>query len=80
LLWHRPDRRRNPIWAFARREAHLCGLAAVVNSVGGRAPMRGRGVLVGEEGEVGEVPQGAVVLGKAKTRPEVGRRGLAPRR
>jgi hypothetical protein len=42
--------------------------------------MRGRGVLVGEEGEVGEVPQGAVVLGKAKTRPEVGRRGLAPRR
>jgi hypothetical protein len=74
LLWHRPDRRRNPIWAFARGEAHLCGLAAAVNSVGGRAPMRGRGVLVGE------VPQGAVVLGKAKTRLEVGRRGLAPRR
>jgi hypothetical protein len=37
-------------------------------------------VLVGEKGEVGEVPQGTVVLGKAKTRPEVGRRGLAPRR
>jgi hypothetical protein len=37
-------------------------------------------VLVGEEGEVSEVPQGAVVLGKAKTRPEVGRWGLAPRR
>jgi hypothetical protein len=33
------------------------------------------GVLVGEEGEVSEVPQGAVVLGKAKMRPEVGRRG-----
>jgi hypothetical protein len=37
-------------------------------------------VLVGEEGEVGEVPQGAVVLGKVKTRSEVGRRGLASRR
>jgi hypothetical protein len=37
-------------------------------------------VLVGEEEEAGEVPQGTVVLGKSKTRPEVERRGLAPRR
>jgi hypothetical protein len=37
-------------------------------------------VLVGEEEEAGEVPQGAVMLGKSKTRPEVERRGLAPRR
>jgi hypothetical protein len=33
--------------------------------------------LVGEKGEVGEVLQGSVVLGKVKTRPGVGRRGLA---
>jgi hypothetical protein len=32
-------------------------------------------VLVGEEEEAGEVPQGTVVLGKSKTRPEVERRG-----
>jgi hypothetical protein len=37
-------------------------------------------VLVSEEEEAGDVPQGAVVLGKSKTRPEVERRGLAPRR
>jgi hypothetical protein len=37
-------------------------------------------VLVGEEEEAGEVPQGTVVLGKSKTRMEVERRGLAPRR
>jgi hypothetical protein len=36
-------------------------------------------VLVSEEEESGEVPQGTVVLGKSKTRPEVERRGLAPR-
>jgi hypothetical protein len=32
-------------------------------------------VLVGEEEEADEVPQGVVVLGKSKTRPEVERRG-----
>jgi hypothetical protein len=37
-------------------------------------------VLVGEEEEAGEVPQGAAVLRKSKTRPEVERRGLASRR
>jgi hypothetical protein len=37
-------------------------------------------VLIGEEEEAGEVPQGATVLEKSKTRPEVERRGLAPRR
>jgi hypothetical protein len=37
-------------------------------------------VLIGEEEEAGEVPQGAAVLGKSKTRLEVERRGLAPRR
>jgi hypothetical protein len=36
--------------------------------------------LVDEKGEVGEVLQGSVVLGKVKTRPAVGRRGLAPGR
>jgi hypothetical protein len=30
-------------------------------------------VLVDEKGEVGEVLQGSVVLGKVKTRPAVGR-------
>jgi hypothetical protein len=37
-------------------------------------------VLIGEEEEADEVPQGAMVLGKSKTRTEVERRGLAPRR
>jgi hypothetical protein len=37
-------------------------------------------VLISEEEEFSEVPQGTVVLGKSKTRPEVERRGLAPRR
>jgi hypothetical protein len=37
-------------------------------------------VLVGEAGEVGVVPQAAVVLGEVKMRPGVGRRGLAPGR
>jgi hypothetical protein len=36
--------------------------------------------LVSEKGEVGEVPQGSVVLGKVKTRPGLGHRGLAPGR
>jgi hypothetical protein len=36
--------------------------------------------LVGEKGEVGEVLQGSVVLGKVNTRLGVGRRGLAPKR
>jgi hypothetical protein len=36
--------------------------------------------LVGEKGEVGEVLQGSVVLGKVNTRLGVGRRGLAPGR
>jgi hypothetical protein len=35
------------------------------------------GALVSEDGEVGEVSQGAVVLGEVKTRPEIGCRGLA---
>jgi hypothetical protein len=37
-------------------------------------------VLVSEEEEAGEVPLGTVVLEKLKMRPEVERRGLAPRR
>jgi hypothetical protein len=80
LPWRRPERRRNPIWAFARREAHLCGLAATVNSVGGRAPVRGqRGARRwGRRGQWGTPGRGDA--GKAKTRSEVGRRGLAPRR
>jgi hypothetical protein len=36
-------------------------------------------VLVGEEEEAGEVPQGAAVLRKSETRPEVERRGLSLR-
>jgi hypothetical protein len=36
----------------------------------------GGGELLGEDGEVGKVPQAAVVLGEAKMRPEMGRRGI----
>jgi hypothetical protein len=30
----------NPIWGFGRREAHRCGLTAVLSSAEGRAPVK----------------------------------------
>jgi hypothetical protein len=53
-----------------------------VTAVGRRSFVGERcgGALVSEDGEVGKVSQGMVVLGEAKMRPKMGHRGLAPGR
>jgi hypothetical protein len=53
-----------------------------VTTVGRRSFVGERcgGALVSEDGEVGKVSQGMVVLGEVKMRPKMGHRGLAPER
>jgi hypothetical protein len=70
----------DPIWGFGWREAHRCGLMAVVSVAEGRAPVRGRrgARRRGWRGRRGTPGHGGAWRGEDEV--GVGHRGLEPGR